>query len=114
MVLTFDFTGSAPTLMELVSFPLPDKVVNFAVEIGTEYRRFGVLLLNDTTGMQISALEREHGQNATAINYSIFQLWLTGKGRQPASWDILVDVLQKVKLNMLAESIERIKLSNTH
>ena len=67
-------------------------------------------------------LEDEDGHIVDAITYNychdgiemmtlkIVQKWLEGAGRQPVSWNTLVQVLYDVQLNELASEI----LNNTH
>ena len=78
--------------------------------VGTNYKKFGVLLLEDNTGELLRAFERELGRNAGEINIRVFNTWLSGKGRKPVSWDTLVTVLQDIKLNKLAKDIKKTKL----
>lgn len=92
--------------MKLISFPVADAKVNLAEKIGVKYTEFGILLLDDTDGSKISAIERELGRNASDINCNIFQLWLQGKGKQPVSWATLIAVLRDIDMNELAKNIE--------
>lgn len=85
---------------------MADAKVNLAEKIGVKYGEFGVLLLDDTDGSKISAIENELGRNASGINRRIFQLWLQGKGKQPITWATLIAVLQDIDMNLLAKSIE--------
>ena len=96
---------SPPTMMDIICFPLQDSKVDLTKEVGTNYRQFGILLLEDQTGAHISALERELMKNAQDINYRVFQEWLHGKGRRPVSWETLISVLEDIGLNQLAKSI---------
>ena len=101
---------SPPTMMDIICFPLQDSKVDLTKEVGTNYRQFGILLLEDKTGAHISALEKELVKNAQDINYRVFQEWLHGKGRRPVSWEILISVLEDIGLNQLAKSIRDVKL----
>lgn len=85
--------------------------VNLAKKIGADYMMFGVLLLEDDTGEQISAIENELKCNAERINFRVLQLWVQGKGRQPVTWATLVAVLQDIGLVKLAKDIEAVKFS---
>ena len=97
-------------MVELTCFPLADSKVDLAVEIGVHYYTFGVQLLQDRAGMQVSVLEKEMGKNAQDINHQIFTLWLQGKGRQPVTWGTLVAVLQDIGLERLAKDIKDVQL----
>ena len=54
-----DFT---PTLKEFVSFPTADRKINLADKIGVHYCGFGVLLLDDDDGDQVTSIEKELGR----------------------------------------------------
>ena len=95
--------------MEIIHFPLKDSKVNLCREIGMNYFEFGTLLLEDTTGARISALEEELRHNAQNINRRIFQEWLSGGGRKPVSWETLIAVLEDIEMSELAESIADVK-----
>ena len=80
--------------------------MNLAKEIGTHYRVFGILLLNDEKGNKVSTIVKEHQGNAEEINCEIFRLWLEGEGKRPLSWCTLVQVLKDIELKKLANEIE--------
>ena len=82
--------------------------VNLAEKIGVKCHDFGVLLLNDDSGDVISFIEREQRGNACGINLEVFRMWLRGTGKQPATWDTLVGVLNDIGLNKLANDINRV------
>ncbi len=66
---------------------------------------FGIFLLEDENGSRVEALVHQHREDSQAINMAILQEWLQGKGRQPVTWQTLVDVLGDCDLNTLAEDI---------
>ena len=72
--------------------------MNFAQQIGVNYSKFGILLLNDTNGAIVNAVENEHLRNAEKINIAIFQKWLEGRGEKPVAWSTLVATLKKVNM----------------
>ena len=43
----------------------------------------------------------------------ILQQWISGRGRQPVSWETLTEVLRDVELGELASEIEAVKLQTT-
>ena len=69
---------------------------NVAEQIGADYFRFGVFLLDDCDGVIVKALEKEHLKISEDINMAILQRWLVGKGVMPVTWSTLVTVLQKI------------------
>ena len=97
-------------MVELTCFPLAGREVDLAVEIGVHYYTFGVQLLQDSTGSQVSALEKKQRESPVDVNHQIFALWLQGKGRQPVTWGTLMTVLQGVGLCQLAKDIKCVKL----
>ena len=94
----------APSMPELLSFSA--KKLNIAVEVGTKYLQFGIFLLDDKNGAIIYALEKEYMKNSEEINMAILQKWLQGKGAKPVTWSTLVTVLQRIRMNELANDIE--------
>ena len=84
-----------PTLPDLLCFS--DRRVNIVEQIGINYLKFGIFLLEDSNGAIVTALENEHLKNAERINLAILQKWLEGKGVKPVTWSTLVAALQKIK-----------------
>ena len=82
--------------MELLSFS--DIKVNIAEQIGVNYFKFGIFLLEDSNGVIVQALEKQLHFNAEQINIAILQRWLEGKGVKPVTWSTLVTVLQSIKI----------------
>lgn len=103
----FFLTASCPTLAELVAFPMPGEKINLTEEIGTHYMEFGTSLLKDSTGELLRSFEKELRGNAGDINARVLSWWLSGKGKQPVSWDTLIAVLHDIKLNRLARDIKK-------
>lgn len=70
--------------------------------MGTKYKLFGTLLLEDKTGSKMSSMEHSLGRDVQEINYRIVRDWIAGNGKRPMSWDTLASVLQDVELGWLA------------
>ncbi len=98
-----------PTFPELIDFPLLGRKVNLLHEVGTKYKAFGTLLLEDSSGSKMSAIEHDLGKNVEDINHKVFQDWLKGSGRKPVSWDTLSGVLQDTDLESLAKAVRAVK-----
>ena len=94
----------APSMPELLSFSA--KKLNIAVEVGTRYLKLGIFLLEDKNGAIVYALEKEYMKNSEEINMAILQKWLQGRGAKPVTWSRLVTVLQRIRMNELANEIE--------
>ena len=69
--------------------------LNIAAQVGVNYTKFGILLLEDKTGAIVEALEMEH-RGAERINTAILSQWLQGKGLMPVTWSTLISVLQGI------------------
>ena len=104
------YPGTKPTLPELLTFTCTDgRVVSVPVEIATKYVQFGTLLLDDQNGSKVKIIARKNHYDAEQINTEILQEWLTGRGKNPVTWTILVEVLRGIKLSTLAGDIEAVK-----
>ena len=66
---------------------------------------FGVLILNDKTAAEVTAIVKEHRENTADINLEILRLWIEGKGK-PLSWNTLINVLKDIGLGTLASDIQ--------
>ena len=99
------FADERPDLPVLLKFPGKREYINIPQQVGTKYYMFGVLLLNDKTGVQVEAIVTKHNRSAPDINLEILQLWVNGKGL-PLRWDKLIDVLKAIELRYLAEDIQ--------
>ncbi len=74
--------------------------------ISTNYHDFGILLLEDDTGVRLKAIVHECRENPKDINREILVQWLAGKGKEPVSWKTLIEVLKDIDLKALASDIE--------
>ena len=48
-------------------------------------------------------------RDAEQINLEVFQEWVEGRGKQPVTWDTLIDVLRDTQLTELAIEIASVK-----
>ena len=53
----------------------------------------------------MNAITTQYRDNAQQINLEILRIWIGGKGK-PLSWDTLINVLQAIGLNNLADDIK--------
>ena len=75
-----------PTLHSLRHFPVKKGHVDLAIEIGTDYEKFGTLLLEDEKGNKVKNIKvSEHG-DPVDITVEILKQWLQGKGKEPVTW----------------------------
>ena len=101
--------SNPPTLPELLNFPGQEKRINIPQEIGTQYKTFGTILLEDDSGARVDNIVHEYRERAERINTEILQEWLNGRGKLPVTWETLVEVLHDIELSVLAGDISTSK-----
>ena len=95
------------TLPELINFRTADgKMINIPLQIGVNYKLFGIVLLEDSTGNQVDNIRLKYGEVPVDINTGILTEWLIGKSTKPGTWQVLIQVLQDINSITLAEDIE--------
>ena len=83
--------------------------LNVPQQIGTKYEEFGTLLLNDDTGNIVNNISAECQRIPEKIITKILEEWIAGRGR-PGTWETLIEVLRRCKLNTLANQIQETKM----
>ena len=99
------FADEKPNLINVISFPGKSGSINILQQISTKYFMFGVSLLNDETGAEVSAIVTKYHGDAEQINLEVLRLWIRGRGK-PLSWNILIGVLKEIGLDTLASDIK--------
>ena len=99
-------TDGPPTLDTLRNFPVTNERIDIAVEIGTDYDKFGTLLLEDKKGNIVDSIAKSKHYVPVDITVEILKHWLQGKGRKPVAWQTLVKCLRDTDLNALADNME--------
>ncbi len=99
--------NAGPTMPKLIAFRNKrGRKIKVLEGIGTNYHEFGILLLEDDTGVRLKAIVHECRENPKAINREIALQWLDGRGKRPVSWNTLLEVLRDIDLETLASDIE--------
>ena len=80
---------------------------NIPAEIGENYYKLGLLLLEDDYGNKTDAIVAAHRDDLEMITIKIFQKWINGDGKTPATWATLIQVLKDLKMNRLCRDIEK-------
>ena len=99
---------SKPTLQEIISFKTSTgETINILeeVEVATYYKNFGMLLLNDETGAVTDRIA-SFGRSIFDSNLKIVKRWLQGQGKEPVTWSTLIDVLEEIECDVLAQTIK--------
>ena len=99
-------TGAKPTLQQLLAFPGAKEKIKVHEQIGVKYIDLGVFLLDDKNGVKVEAIAMKHNNNAENASQEILLKWLRGMGKQPVTWNTLIEVLRDIDLKSLAKDIE--------
>ena len=78
--------------------------------IAAHWQDFGYLLDFDETGRTIDRIAREHQLRPIDCCAAMLREWLEGRGRQPATWAMLIDLLKDADINDLAQQLQRMVL----
>ena len=103
------YPGDQLTMVELVRFRGRERRINIPQQIGINFKKFGIILLEDESGAKIDSFAREYRDNSEQINMKVLQEWIAGQGKQPVSWDTLIEVLEDIGLGVLASDIAAVK-----
>ena len=99
------YTGNTPTLEELEDLETKSgKHIDMLADIGTDYEKFGIKILEDDKGTKVDVIKEDQGK-ASKSKREIAKQWLKGKGKQPVTWGTLVQVLESIGLKELATEI---------
>ena len=100
-------TGDTPTMPQLMAFPVQGgDSIDFTLEIGNSYKKFGIFILNDSKGTTMNSLESQHLKNSEEILHDVFSRWLEGKSLQ-CTWEKLLECLRLCRCNTLADQLEK-------
>ena len=78
--------------------------------IAAVWRDFGIHLDFDEMGRTIDRIAREHQLRPIDCCAAMLREWLEGRGRQPATWATLIDLLKDADINDLAQQLEKVVL----
>ena len=91
----------------MLAMPTNDgSTINIPKEIGTEYKKFGIFLLQDDNGQFVSNIIHQDKENVEGIIIDIIREWMKGRGRLPVSWRTLIETLREMNLKILADDVE--------
>lgn len=104
---TFSSTDQKPTMPQLIAFQGKSKHIDIAQEIGDQWQKVGISLLNDENGTIMPAIAQQYNNNIQCINVEVLTRWVRGQGIPDTTWQGLLGVLQ-VHCRVLAERIEEV------
>ena len=104
----FLFIATKPKLSELRSLKCQDGTkIEIITSIAPIWKDFGVLLEFDDDGTKLNLIEASRWVNGPAACCTeMFQTWLKGAGRQPASWDLVIELLEDCERTYLAQQVK--------
>ena len=103
-----------PSLLQLTLFKSPSgKRVEIIKSIAPNWNRLGIHLDFDETGQTLNCIAKEHPFNPIDCCTQMMREWLEGRGRQPATWATLIDLLKDAEMNDLAQQVENIAAVRT-
>ena len=104
----FLFTATKPKLSELRSLKCQDGTkIEIIPSIAPVWKDFAVLLEFDDDGTKLNLIEANQRVNGPAACCTeMFQTWLKGAGRQPASWDLVIELLEDCEQTYLAQQVK--------
>lgn len=74
--------------------------------VAPKWKEFGLLLDFDPTGSELDIIDGDHGrEGCQECCTSMFSLWLQGRGKQPATWETLLELLQNFHRHSLVKEI---------
>lgn len=100
----------------MISFKLPAGPTNIAKRIGTDWKTFGIALLDDEDGVIVQAIQQENLGHAERINLDILQKWIRGEGIRDRTWRGLLGALEKGggTCKTLAVEMKKVLQSGNH
>ena len=104
------YTG-VPTVKLLTSLPIlgddaKRKNLNIIQRTSTCYTNLAMYLLDDDNCEIVDCLKEKCRGDPQEIVTTVYKKWISGTGRQPVTWQTLIDVLRDIELTSLAEEIE--------
>ena len=80
--------------------------ISIIKQVAPHWTDFALGLDFDPTGTTIQTIEKKRLYDPEACCKEMMEMWLEGKGRQPATWELLVEILRDCDLNVLAKEVE--------
>ena len=80
--------------------------VNIIQQVAPQWQDFATSLDFDPNGNTMQLISQKHRGDPEACCREMMQTWLKGKGRQPATFELLMEILKECDLIVLAEQVE--------
>ena len=80
--------------------------INIIQQVAPHWQDFAMSLDFDANGTTMQTIEQKNRGDPEACCREMMQLWLRGRGRQPATFKLLVDILHDCNLIVLAQQVK--------
>ena len=80
--------------------------INIIQQVAPHWHDFATNLDFDPNGTTMQTIEQKYRYDPEACCRETMQLWLKGMGRQPATFELLVEILTDCNLIVLAQNVK--------
>ena len=80
--------------------------INIIQQVAPHWTTFALNLDFDPTGTTLQNIEQKCHYDPESCCREMMQMWLRGMGTQPATWELLVEILRNCSLIVLARQVE--------
>ena len=92
-------------MLTLMNLPTSGSAIKIIQQSSAQYRKIGIILLNDRYGARIGAIQKSNRGQYEDIILEIYKEWLAEDPN--CSWVTLTDCFRQCGLHSLARSIEQ-------
>lgn len=99
--------GECPTVAQLEYLVVHEgRVIKIITEVAARWEKMA-RRLNFNEG-EVEILQRNHAGDVESACTDLFYRWLNGNHRQPVTWQIVVECLRDIDLNVAAHDLNTI------
>lgn len=101
-------TGATLTMKEMSKLKTQEgEHINIIHRLAPKWQQFGNLLRFDSDGHTLDIIAKDHTTDGCVVCcQEVATLWLQGRGRQPATWALLLELLEDMEQGWLAEQVK--------
>ena len=112
-VLNFYNSDATPSLAKLAVLRTAEgKKIKIIERVAPFWQSLGDQLDFDKSGSKLALIKAEHPTNPEACCRAMFQHWLNGNGVRPCSWRKLVELIDDLDQEVLAQEIQTALLTS--
>ena len=80
--------------------------INIIQQVAPHWADFALNLDFDPIGTIMQTIDQRNRSDPEPCCREMMQMWLAGRGRQPATWELLAEILRDCNLIVLAQQVE--------